>query len=112
MAEQSDKGGGQRDAYRGEQTGFQGYGFGGFPSRAEAAIEHDEDQCYGADVSNHPAPLRCKPVILASAQKTEHQEEQQDRNPELSGKLIEEYADDDYRREYQKVQCHMRQKYE
>ena len=34
------------------------------------------------------------------------QEEEQNRNPVFSGKLVEEYAGDDNRREYQKVQCH------
>ena len=61
----------------------------------EAAIEHYEDKGQGADVPNHPTPIGCKSVILASAKQTKHQEEEQNRNSELPGKLVEEYANDD-----------------
>lgn len=104
MTEQADKYRSQGNSGSCEQTSFNGYRSGGFPSRPEAAIEHYEYECYGAYVSNQPTPVRCEFVIPAAAQQTEHQEEEKDRYPDLSGKLVEEYAGEDNHRENQKEQ--------
>ena len=64
------------------------------------------EKTVAASVELITAPIGCKSVILASAKQTKHQEEEQNRNSELPGKLVEEYANDDNSREYQKVQCH------
>ena len=53
------------------------------------------EKTVAASVELITAPIGCKSVILASAQQTEHQEEEQNRNSELPGKLVEEYANDD-----------------
>ena len=101
MAEQPNKGRRKGHPDRREQPRLHGNGPGGFPSRSEAAIEHYEYKRYGANLSYYPGPLRRKSVILAAAQKAEHKEEEQDRYPDLSGKLVEKYAGDDNSREYQ-----------
>ena len=55
------------------------------------------EKTVAASVELITAPIGCKSVILASAKQTKHQEEEeeQNRNSELPGKLVEEYANDD-----------------
>ena len=53
-----------------------------------------------------PTPVFGKVVIAAAAQKTQHQEEEQDRDSDLSGKLVEEYTGEYNHRKYQKEQRH------
>ena len=106
MAEQPHEACRKGHSYRGKQTGFHCNRSGRFPSCPETSIEHYEDKRNGAYVSNHPAPVFGKVVIAAAAQKTQHQEEEQDRDSDLSGKLVEEYTGEYNHREYQKEQRH------
>ena len=57
--------------------------------------ERRMEKTVAASVELITAPIGCKSVILASAKQTKHQEEEQNRNSELPGKLVEEYANDD-----------------
>ncbi len=94
MTEKSHEGGGQEHPHRGQQSRLHRYRLGRLPAGAEAAVEHYENKGDGADITYKPGIVVRKLIVVTSEKKPQHQEEQQYRNPEFTGNLVQKNTDD------------------